>query len=46
MKQIQQHNLGQVFITDTHTNRMENLLKKYNLEYQLIHVKDGSINNG
>jgi DNA replication and repair protein RecF len=29
---------GQVFITDTHKDRMDNLLRKYLADYQLIEL--------
>ncbi len=43
---IKAGNFGQVFITDTHENRIESLLKKHNLEHQLIIVENANIKYG
>lgn len=43
---IQSGEFGQVFMTDTHEDRIESLLKMHNLDHQLIKVTEGKISYG
>lgn len=35
---VHEEEFGQIFITDTHADRTEEVIKKHNLEYQLFHL--------
>lgn len=43
---LKNNQFGQVFITDTHEERVKSLLEKHNLDFQLIQVANGAIING
>jgi DNA replication and repair protein RecF len=42
LEYIQQHDFGQVFITDTHPDRIVSILDDFELEYQKYIIRDGT----
>src|ERR1019366_5814555 len=43
MQMISNHDFGQVFITDTHVNRVKNIFKKIGVDITLFKVKRGEM---
>ena len=40
---VSEHNFGQIFITDTHKNRTEEIVKKMDDSYRIFDVNDGVV---
>ena len=38
---ILEKNFGQVFITDTHENRVEEIIKNFDADYKKFYIEDG-----
>ncbi|MBS0011617.1 MAG: DNA replication/repair protein RecF [Bacteroidales bacterium] len=49
IKLVSENRFGQIFITDTHRDRMQNILSEINIDYKLFMIEDGIrelLNNG
>ncbi|MCP4120380.1 MAG: DNA replication/repair protein RecF [Bacteroidetes bacterium] len=46
MRMVSEGYFGQVFITDTHEERVSGIVKKYNLEHRIIKIESATISNG
>ena len=40
---VSEHNFGQIFITDTHKERTEEIIKKIDDSYKIFHIEDGIV---
>ncbi len=43
IKLVNEHHFGQIFITDTHPERTENIIKRINEDYKLFTVEKGAV---
>jgi len=41
---VSEHHFGQIFITDTHKERTENIIKKIDDSYKIFDIEDGVVN--
>ncbi len=43
IKLVSNHRFGQIFITDTHQNRLLDILSSHNIDFRLFRISDGTI---
>jgi len=41
LRLVGNHRFGQIFITDTHQDRLQNILNSHNIEYRMFSISDG-----
>jgi DNA replication and repair protein RecF len=43
IKLVGHHIFGQIFITDTHQNRLQDILSSHNIDFRLFRISDGRV---